>query len=292
MLIRSVLIRLAPPTSVALLLVALVPAALISQACGSAPARLPPTGIINADEWLFERGTEALNDRKWFEAREYFRRLVDAYPQSVHREDAKLGIGDTYIGEDSLESNILAINEFREFLTFYPVSPRADYAQYRIGLAYSRQMLSPQRDQTATRDAIRELETFLQRYPNSDLRPEVEKLEREARDRLSQSEYEIGYFYARFNVCAGAVDRFRGILVNDPGFTRRDAVYFQMAECLLKMGNPAEALPWYERLTAEFQESEYLERAKKRAEELKGGGGGTSPEALAQTFVPAAEKRR
>ena len=63
--------------------------------------------------------------------------------------------GDTYIGEDTTESLLLAINEFREFLTFYPTHARADYAQYRLAFAYSEQMLAADRDQTATRDAIR-----------------------------------------------------------------------------------------------------------------------------------------
>jgi hypothetical protein len=44
-----------------------------------------------------------------------------------------------------------------------------------------------------------------------------------------------------------------------------------LGECLLKMGSPAEALPWYERLMTEFEKSEYLERAKKRVLELKRG---------------------
>ena len=50
---------------------------------------------------------------------------------------------------------MLAINEFREFLSFYPTQPRADYAQYKLGMAHFRQMRAPQRDQTETRDAIR-----------------------------------------------------------------------------------------------------------------------------------------
>lgn len=245
-----------------------------AAACGGSSNRLPPAGLMEADQWLFERATESIKERKWFTSREYYRRLVDSYPQSVHREDAKLGIGDTYIGENTIESNILAINEFREFLTFFPVSRRADYAQYRIALAYSRQMLGPQRDQTATRDTIREVELFLQRYPDSAYKDDVLKLERESRDRLSQSEYEIGYFYARFNVCVGAVDRFRGILVSDPAYTRRDGVYFHMAECLLKMDRAAEALPWFERVLVEFEKSEYLERAKKRVAEIKAAMGG------------------
>lgn len=264
-------------------LVWLLATMLSAAACGGGNTLLPPAGLMDPDQWLFERGTASLEKRNWYEAREYFRRLVDGYPQSSHREDAKLGIGDSYIGENGIESNILAINEFREFLTFFPVSRRADYAQYRIALAYSRQMLNPQRDQTATRETIREVETFLQRFPDSEYHDEVLGLERQARDRLSQSEYEIGYFYARFGACPGALNRFRALLADNPAFTGRDAVYFQTAECLLRMGNPAEALPWYERLIAEFEGSEYLERAQQRVAEIKGlpagrpaAGGGTA----------------
>ena len=61
--------------------------------CSSAPKR-PPTGTPDPDRFLFERGTDELNDKDWFTAREYFRQLVDSYPQSPFRGDAKLGIGD------------------------------------------------------------------------------------------------------------------------------------------------------------------------------------------------------
>lgn len=243
--------------------------AMAAAACGGSNPRLPPAGLMSPDQWLYERGTEALNERKWYSAREYFRRLVDGYPQSPHREAAKLGIGDSYIGDGGLEANVLAINELREFIQFFPVSPRGDYAQYRMAYAYSKQMLHPQRDQTSTHDTIREVETFLQRYPDSQYRDEIQAIERDARDRLSQAEYEIGYFYARFGGCEGAISRFRGILVSDPAFTNRDAVYFQMAECLLRSGRPAEALPWYERVLSEFQQSAFIERSKRRVAELK-----------------------
>ena len=43
-----------------------------------------------------------LNKKHWLTSREYFRQLMDSYPQSQYRADAKLGLGDTYLGEGSL----------------------------------------------------------------------------------------------------------------------------------------------------------------------------------------------
>src|SRR5688572_31848718 len=137
-------------------------------ACGNRRSLAPPANV-QADEFLFQRGQEELKDRKWLQAREYFRQIVDNYPQSTFRPDAKLALGDTYIGENTTEALLLAVNEFREFLTFYPTNPRADYAQYRLAVAFSEQMLAPDRDQTATRDVIKELQVLIDRYPNSAL---------------------------------------------------------------------------------------------------------------------------
>ena len=234
--------------------------------CGSRDSQ-PPPGSGQPDKFLYDRGTSALTDKKWLRAREYFRQLVDNYPQSPLRPDAKLALGDTYLGEDSVESLILAENEFREFLTFYPTHPRADYAQYKLGMGHFAQMLAPQRDQTQTKEAIAAFEEFLERFPNSKHLPEVRAKLREARDRLSDSEYQVGFFYHRSRWYPGAIDRFKSILKQDPGYSKRDAVYYYLAESLVKVQLAAEAVPYLDRLLKEFEQSEYLERGKKLMDE-------------------------
>jgi outer membrane protein assembly factor BamD len=107
-----------------LLITAVVVATAIA-ACAQKTGNLPP-GTADADKFLFDRGSEAAKERKWIDAREYLRNLVDNYPQSPYRPDAKLALGDTYISESTTESLLLGANEFREFLTFYPTHPRAD----------------------------------------------------------------------------------------------------------------------------------------------------------------------
>ena len=130
-------------------------------------------------------------------------------------------------------------------------------------------MRGPQRDQTETRAAIKEFQTFIDRYPNSDLMPDAKDHLRNARDRLSEADYQVGYFYYRQHWYPGAIDRFKSLLKQDPAFTARDAVYFYLGESLVKTKREAEALPYYEKLVKEFEQSDYLEDAQKRIAELK-----------------------
>jgi outer membrane protein assembly factor BamD len=245
-------------------------ALLLATAAGCAPkeSTVPP-GTTQPDKFLFDRGNEELKEESWLSAREYFRQIVDNYPQSALRPDAKLAIGDTYLGENTAESLVLAANEYREFLTFYPTNPRADYAQYKLAMSHYEQMRAPERDQTETKEAIREFEVFFERYPNSPLMPEVRTRWREARDRLSEASYRVGLFYFRSRWYPGAIDRFREVLKEDPAYTRRDAVYFYLAESLARTDKKAEAIPYFERLLKEFDESEHRAEAQKRLEELK-----------------------
>jgi len=130
-------------------------------------------------------------------------------------------------------------------------------------------MRGPQRDQSETREAVTELQRFVDRYPNSTLFAEGSTKLREAKDRLSQANYLVGYFYYRQRWYPGAIDRFQSVIKEDEGFTGRDAVYFYLAESLMKLKREAEALPLYEKLLQEFEQSEFLSEAQKRVTELK-----------------------
>jgi outer membrane protein assembly factor BamD len=254
-------------------LVVAVAATAILAACGAKNRNAVPSDATQADKFRFDRGTEALNKQRWIDAREYYRQVVDNYPGSPFRADAKLGVADSYLGEGNTENLILGANEYREFLTFYPTHPRADYAQYKLAMTHHRQMRAAARDQTETRDALKEFQTFFDRYPNSPLMPEVRQKWREARDRLSESSFLVGLHYYRQRWYPGAVSRFREVLTADPSYTHRDDVYFYLAETLYKVNSPAskaEAITYYDRLIKEFEVSERLEDAKKRLAELKG----------------------
>lgn len=237
-------------------------------ACGSRQTG-PPPGSAQPDRFLFERGNEALQKEQWTNARTYFQQIVDNYPQSPFRPDAKLSMGDSYLGEGSTDSLVLAGNEFREFITFYPTNARADYAQYKLAMSHFQQMRAPDRDQTETKAALKEFDVFFERYSNSMLAPEVKQNWRTARDRLSESSFLVGRLYYRLRWYPGAIERFREVLRDDPEYTGRDAVYFHLAESLARTDKKPEAIPYFERLVSEFDRSEYVDEARKRLQELK-----------------------
>ena len=242
-------------------------------ACSSGFDRRPelPSGDVDADRLLFERGTAALEESDWTDARVYFVSIRDEYPQSQYRADARLAIGDTYEGEGTLEASVLALDEYQDFLSLYPTHPRAGYAQYKVGLVHFAQMRRAERDQTSTLNAVLAFETFISLYPTDPLLSVVRERLRDARDRLSEHDFVVGRYYHRLKNYAGAISRFRQILDGDPAYTRRDEVYFYLAESLASTNQTTEAIPYFARLVDEFDASQYLEQAKSRIAELEGG---------------------
>jgi len=237
-------------------------------ACGGNKPPVVPPGNSAPDQFLFQRADDSMKRQRWLDARKYYQQIVDNYPQSALRPDAKLGVGDTYLSEGGDANLVLAENEFKEFITFYPTSTRVDYAQYKLAMTHYRRMKAPERDQTETTAAVREFEVFFDRYPNSMLTLEVREKWREARSRVSLASYKVGLYYYRARWYPGAIDRFKEVLKDDPGYPERDAVYYYLAESLLKADKKAEAVPYYDRLVKEFDRSEYLSDAHKRLETL------------------------
>jgi outer membrane protein assembly factor BamD len=242
----------------------------VSGGCASKEKKVT-TPVADADKFLFDQGTQALDKHRWLRAREYFRQIVDNYPQSRFRADAKLGLGDTYLGDGSVGALILGANEFREFLTLFPTNERAYYAQYKLALCHYQQMLAPQRDQTQTKEAIKEFEGFVERYPDSKLIKEGRQRLQECRDRLSDADYTVGVFYYRSRWYPGAIVRLNGILKANPGFTRRDALYYYLAETYVKVSLQPEALPLLDKLVKEFPKSEYVGKATKLMADIQSG---------------------
>ena len=108
---------------------------------------------------------------------------------------------------------MLAINEFREFLsssrrTAAPITRSSSSA-----MSHFYQMRGPMRDQTETVEAIRELTVFVERYPERASRSPLRSPEAQAQgcerreDRLGEHELGVGVQYYRTKWYPGAIER-------------------------------------------------------------------------------------
>jgi outer membrane protein assembly factor BamD len=217
-----------------------------------------------SDEIVWEAGRKAVEKKDWESARQYFRRLIDAFPQSEHQAEARISVADSYFEEGGTANYVLAVSSYREFLTLYPQHPKSDYAQFRAAESYFEQMNSPDRDQTATEQALEEYQRLLDIYPQSAwVEPAREKIRR-CRQTLGRSHHLVGYFYQKTRKSwRSAIGRYETILTDYPDYERVDEVLFRVSECLGYAGRYAEARPHLARLQSEFPESPFAEQAKK-----------------------------
>ena len=237
--------------------------ALLGSACSTHQLDLGALSSAS-DQVVWEAGQKAVEKKDWEGARQYFKRLIDAFPQSEHQPAARIAVADSYFEEGGTANYVLAVSSYREFLTLYPQHPKSDYAQFRAAESYFKQKNTPDRDQTATVQALEEYQRLLDVYPDSSwVEPARDRIH-ECRQELGRSNFQVGYFYQKTRKSwRSAISRYQTILSQYPDYDHLDEVLFRLGECLGFAGRYAEARPHLARLQADFPESSFVAPAKK-----------------------------
>jgi len=222
-----------------------------------------------SDQVVWDAGQQAVEDKDWESARQYFRRIVDAFPQSRYQADARIALADSYLAQGGPGNSILAVAAYREFLTLYPSAPQAAYAQYQAAESYFREKNSPDRDQTPTLQALDEFQRLLDVYPDSEyVEPARERI-RECRQTLARSEFMVGYFYQKTRKAwRAAIGRYERVLREYPDYEELDEVIFRLGEALNASARFLEARPVFTRLEEEYPESQWLPKARELLAEM------------------------
>jgi outer membrane protein assembly factor BamD len=107
-----------------------------------------------------------------------------------------------------------AVSSANRFLSLYPSSPDAPYAQYLVGSSYFHQIPDITRDQQATQRAMAALQEIVDRYPDSEYADDARKKLIVARDQLAGKEMQIGRYYLERREYIAAVNRFKFVVTN------------------------------------------------------------------------------
>jgi outer membrane protein assembly factor BamD (BamD/ComL family) len=68
-------------------------AALSILACSHGGPKSVGTLTSNSDNVVWEAGQQLLQKKRWEEARQHFKRIVEGFPQSDHAAEARIALG-------------------------------------------------------------------------------------------------------------------------------------------------------------------------------------------------------
>lgn len=147
------------------------------------------------DKVLYTRATESIKHSKYTEARLDLQTLINTYPDSEYLAKAKLAIADSFYKEGGTSNLTQAVDEYKNFIVFFPFLDEAQYAQMQVAMCHYRMMEKPDRDDSQAQSAEDEFRTFLLKYPQSPLVQRAEQNMRNVQEVLADGEYRIAYFY-------------------------------------------------------------------------------------------------
>lgn len=236
---------------------------LVAAGCGW--LRPGPTPVLPAEE-LYQLGEAELGRRRYEEARQQFRTLLERHPHSSYAPRARFLIGEAFYREGEFEK---AIKEFQGFLAFYPRHAIADLVQYRLAMAYYDQMKPIEQDQTLAAKALEEFRKLVRQYPESRYATDALAKIDICRGRLAQKEVWVAsYYFAQGNLVATR-QRLEYVLREYPRTLVVPEALWLLAEVYSREGRAEAARPLLERLDAEFSHTEFGRRAAQRLRAAK-----------------------
>ncbi len=124
----------------------------------------------------------------------------------------------------------IAAYYFKRFTQTYPFSKDAEKADFMC--AYCSYLLSPESglDQTNTHDAIKQLNSFIERYPNSDSLNRANQLLTDLNNKLEEKDYNICRLFYRMENYSAAITSFENMLKKYPTTEHREEILIDMAK--------------------------------------------------------------
>ena len=201
--------------SVSLLSVSLLSAAVMGSLVGCGGVERA-RGASPAEE-LYLQGVDALKDQDYLTATERFRVVKTKHVYTSYAALAELKLADVQFEQGRY---IEAISLYELFIQGRPNHKEVPYAAWRVAEGYVKQrpsdsLIMPpahERDRGPTRDALRALKSYLERFPQGEHVKEARRYQRECRATLAAYELYVARFYRRQDNTQAAIGRYEVVV--------------------------------------------------------------------------------
>ena len=248
--------------------------------CSQKSAKLQRS-VVPPDKTLFETGSDYLGKSQYIRARLAFQTLISTYPDSEMTPLSYFAMADSFYEEGGTENLLQAVDQYKNFIVFYPKHPKAADAQMKVISANMKMMRAPDRDPQYSEKSLREINEFVKRFPDSDYVPIVRQLKVEVEENLAAGDLGVGRFYEDRKNYRGAIGRYQGIMDEYKDYSDMDEVYFRMANLTEELAKRAieargdeaakytdaaleEAAKYYDKIVVGYPFSKFYEEARTR----------------------------
>ena len=224
----------------------------------------------------YQKGLEERKSQNFLEATRFFEWVRNNFPYSQYAALSELALADMAFDRDDFAA---AAAGYQDFVKSHPSHPKADYASFRVGLAYYQDkpsdwfLLPPsyEKDQAPIRSALDAFQRFTLAYPKSELVTRARDLIAECRERLAQHERYVAEFYTKRKGWRGAAGRWMVLADTygdlQGGKTRGESLW-RAAQAWRNASDAANEKATLERLIQEAPDSPHRRDAEQMLKEI------------------------
>ena len=223
-------------------------------ACGA--TKIKPK---NSAEKYFQEGERYFEGKLYEDAIASWEKVRDTFYSPELSMLAEMKIAETYYVSERYNE---AASAFTDFLASHPNDPRAGIILYRLGLCYYNQILSADRDQTNTENALATFQQLLQRFPNSPNAQEAQNLIQRCKTRLAEHEVVVSSYYLKKKKYKPAIKRLEQLLSDFPDYYYRDEAFYYLGKAYFKTGQDDKTRQTFQLLFEQFPGSGFADKAR------------------------------
>lgn len=229
--------RLMISHSRALLAILVVVGASLFAGCAS---KTDTAKLLNPDppDKMYAIADAYMAKGRWDDAAKKFEDLDRDHPYAPEARRAMVMAGYAYYKAGKYQEAIIAA---KRYTTMHPGTKDASLAHHIIASSHFEEMKDPTRDQSATRKALTELKTLVQRYPDSPYTKQAENRIRLCEDALAASEMNVGRYYLKRSNHVAAINRFKTVVAEYQTTAHVEEALMRLTESYMALGIQNEA---------------------------------------------------
>ncbi|HKL48358.1 MAG TPA: outer membrane protein assembly factor BamD [Desulfuromonadales bacterium] len=236
-------------------IITLLALAVVLAACGTKTVQTPKDA-----EYHLSEGERLYEKKLYKDAIASWEKVLESYDSIDLVIKAELKIAEAhYRAGNYVEASVA----YESFLKNHPDYEKEADVLFKLGRSYYHQILSIDRDQTATRNARRTMENFLARFPDHPRTEEARKVIEECERKLADHEIYIGRFYLRTGEYQAAIKRLEAIPQNYPDVSGLDKALYYLGLSHARSGEEQAAEKAFNRLFENHPDSPFTDKARK-----------------------------